>query len=372
MPAGARQACLHGRLRLRLTAATPAERRLISRELDLAESPPSSNVDLHLRFADRVGDANEQLIGHDDIAFTPDSFVVIRSKHRARVQVPLDHLGGECELVYQHGGTRLPLLLPIVNLTAMTRGLLPLHAAAVRYGGKGALVTGWARGGKTTSLLGFMADGADYISDDWTYVDVARHTMFGLPKPLQVSDRQLAEQPGYLARVGSRQRWQMRSARLAQQVIEGMAAHRWGRKAVPATVLQHLVPALQRRRSVDVAPRRLFDLEADSLRGEEPRLDAIFFTMSHRHPEVRVAPVAAGELVERIALMLEQEYAEVMAVYRKFRFAYPDRRSPVLDDLSIHLREQLARLMTNMPAYLVHHPYPVCARTLCAALKPWL
>lgn len=364
---------LHGRVGIQLADARPLDCRLVSDALGLTAASAPTAADLVVRFADHVrGTTAERLIGRDDIAFTDDAFILIRAKHRARVQIPFEQIGGQCELVFQRGSSTLPLLLPILNVTAMARGMLPLHASAFRYQGKGALVTGWARGGKTTSLLGFMAKGAEFISDDWAYVDLDHARMHGLPKPLEVSDRQLAELPTYRDRVARGQRWQMRTAWMAEQVIERMAASRLGRNVVPRGLVKHLLPALQRRRSVEVSPRRLFGAQASNSNALESSVDAIFFTMSHTSPEVLVEPATSGELVERMALMLEQEYAELRATYRKFRFAFPDRQSDVLDNLEHVLRERLAKLLANTTAYSVYHPYPVRAEAMFEALKRWL
>lgn len=364
---------LHGKVGIQLAEAGPLDCRLVSEQLGLPATFAPANTDLVLRFADHVGGTpTERLIGRDDVAFTDDTFVLIRKKHRARVQIPFDQIGGRCELVFQRGSSTLPLLSPIVNVTAMARGILPLHASAFRYEGQGALVAGWARGGKTTSLLGFMAQGAEFISDDWAYVDLDNSRMYGLPKSLEVSDRQLAELPAYRDRVARGQRWRMRSAWMAEQVIERMAASRWGRNVVPRGVVQHLLPALQRRRSVEVSPQRLFGTQVSPANPGESPLDAIFFTMSHASSEVRVEPATPAELVERMALMLEQEYAELRATYRKFRFAFPVRHNDLLDNLEQLLRERLAGLLANTTAYFVYHPYPVRAEAMFEAMRRWL
>ncbi len=364
---------LHGKVGIQLADARPLDCRLARHELGLAVAAAPTAADLVLRFADHVGGSSaERLIGRDDVAFTEDAFILIRAKHRARVRIPFDRIGGDtCELVFQRGSSTLPLLPSIVNATAMARGMLPLHASAFRYQGQGALVTGWARGGKTTSLLGFMARGAEFISDDWAYVDLDHARMHGLPKSLEVSDRQLAELPQYRDRVAGGQRWRMRSAWMAEQVIGGMAASRWGRNVVPRVLVKHLLPALRRRRSVEVSPRRLFGAAANSNPLASP-VDVIFFTMSHTSPEVLVEPAKSGELVERTALMLEQEYAELRATYRKFRFAFPGRQNDLLDHLEEVLRERLARLLASTTAFLVYHPYPVRAEAMFEALQRWL
>jgi len=54
----------------------------------------------------------------------------------------------------------VPHLLAVINLTALAKGVLPLHASAFTYRGLGVLATGWAKGGKTETLLEFAWLGA--------------------------------------------------------------------------------------------------------------------------------------------------------------------------------------------------------------------
>jgi hypothetical protein len=123
---------------------------------------------------------------------------------------------------------------------------------------------------------------------------------------------------------------------------------------------------------VEVSPRRLFGSDASEAATAGAPLNAVFFTMSHTSPEVEVEPETTGELVERLALMLELEYAELLATYRKFRFAFPERQSELLDNLGQRLREQLGKILMNTPAFFVYHPYPVSAEAMFGALRRWL
>ncbi len=103
------------------------------------------------------------------------------------VQIPFAEIGQQqCRIVCATGLPAVPLLIPILNLTALNRGILPLHASAFRYQDVGVLTTGWSKGGKTETLLAFMDRGANYIGDEWVYIsDDGRH-MTGIPEPIRV------------------------------------------------------------------------------------------------------------------------------------------------------------------------------------------
>lgn len=68
----------------------------------------------------------------------------------------------------------MPLLIALVNATALSKGVLPLHASAVTFEGTGPLVAGWSKGGKTEALLSFMRRGALYVGDEWVYLSADR------------------------------------------------------------------------------------------------------------------------------------------------------------------------------------------------------
>ncbi len=124
----------------------------------------------------------------------------------------------------ERGVGTIPLLVPIVNLTALGRGLLPIHASAFVHAGLGVLVTGWAKGGKSEVLLAFAARGASYVGDEWVYLADDGSRMVGLPEPIRLWDWQLRAMPEFAARLTRGQR-----ARLASTRALGVGARRRGR-----------------------------------------------------------------------------------------------------------------------------------------------
>ena len=151
---------LGGVVGIRLADAGPEEEALVSRQLGPIRRPLEREPDIVVRFVDELELSSPvRYIGLEDCGFTADAFLVLRGKHksRARVQLPFARIGGRCEIVCERGLAAVPLLVPIVNLTALANGLLPLHAAAFLWNDVGIVATGWSKGGKTETLLAFMA-----------------------------------------------------------------------------------------------------------------------------------------------------------------------------------------------------------------------
>jgi hypothetical protein len=176
---------LHGFFRLRLSNATEKEAAVVTRQLGPIAAPVNgAPPDLTIRFVDSLADAPElRYIGLNDAAHTASDYFILKGKQKSsvRVLVPFDSIGGKAEMVAERGINNIPLLIPILNLTMLAKGVLPFHASAFTYQGKGALITGWAKGGKTEILLSFMAQGANYVGDEWIYLCPDGKSMFGIP-----------------------------------------------------------------------------------------------------------------------------------------------------------------------------------------------
>jgi len=100
----------------------------------------------------------------------------------------------------------VPLLIPIISLTAMKRGRIPLHASAVVHHGVGILMAGWAHSGKTAALLGFASMGAEYVGEEWVLLNSNGKEMQGLVTPLEISRWHVASLPHVRGAVNLRNR----------------------------------------------------------------------------------------------------------------------------------------------------------------------
>jgi len=98
-------------------------------------------------------------------------------------------------------------LLPIaVGVFGAGIGVLPLHAACLSFNGRGVLIAGVSGTGKSNLSLAMAQIGADFISDDWTYIadndgDLCAHGMFAPIKLLPDAVRYFPELRQYDVRV---------------------------------------------------------------------------------------------------------------------------------------------------------------------------
>ncbi len=361
---------LHGIVGIRLVDAAPADTAAVDRQLGPIQRPLQRLPDITIRFVDRLQlSGRVRLLGLDEAAFTDDSFLVLRSKHktRARVQIPMAQIGNACEIVCERGVAAVPFLIPIVNLTALGNGALPLHAAAFNTGGTGVLVTGWSKGGKTETLLAFMARGARYVGDEWVYIDARGERMGGIPEPIRVWDWHLRQMPHLRAAVRRADRARLLALRSALG-LEAALSRAPGRNLFPARLLRRARPLLQRQACVDMHPRRLFGERLD-LSGN---LDRVVFAASHERTDIVARHIDPREIAARMVFSLQYERLPFMACYHAFRFAFPAARNPIVEAAEELQRDRLQRLFATKPCFTLEHPYPVSIPALHDTLEPLL
>jgi hypothetical protein len=361
---------LHGLVGIRLLDASARDAAMVARKLGPIQAPLPGEPDIVIRFVDRLQTTSPiRYLGLDDAGFTEDGFLVLRSQHgvRAKAQVALGQIGkGGCEIICESGLPLVPLLIPILNLTALSKGALPLHASAFNYEGTGVVTTGWSKGGKTETLLAFMARGATYVGDEWVYISADGQNMYGIPQPIRVWDWHLRQLPQYRARVGRSDLMRLRMIKTFETM--GRATERNNHNGSSSiSALDRLMSLLKRQRYVDLAPHDLFDGGCGSLSG---KFDRLFFVVSHESADITVQPIDPREVARRMVFSLQYERLDFMSYYYKFRFAFPKAANEFIEQTEELQREMLIRMLAGKDTYVVYHPYPLPIPALFDAMSP--
>jgi hypothetical protein len=349
---------LHRLAAIRLVGATPGDAAAVARQLGPLQAAVDREPDLVIRFVDGLERSSRvRYIGLDDAGFTEDAFLVLRSKHKspARVKINFSQLGGPTEIVCERGVAAVPLLIPILNMTLLARGVLPLHASAFVHEGTGVVATGWSKGGKTEALLAFASRGAEYVGDEWVYVSSDGARVHGIPEPIRIWRWQLRQLPEYERMIKPAER-----ARLTvlERMLGGESVWRRG----PAGRARAL---LKRQLYVDVDPERLFG----RLGTMTAPFDRLFLLVAHEEDEVTVEPIDPSEVARRMVFSLQHENLELTSAYLKYRFAFPESSSYLLDHAASLQRDALAHALADKPAFVVRHPYPVSLSALFEAMN---
>jgi hypothetical protein len=310
-------------------------------------------------------------LGVDDAWFNDDSFLVTGAEHQTnlRVKIPFEEIGGQCEIVCERGLSVVPLLIPIINLTALSKGAIPLHASAFNYKGIGIITTGWPHGSKTGALLGFMEKGATYIGDDLVYLTEDGSHMYGLPQSITVRHRYLQDLPRYRVLVGRSDRTRLRSIK-AFVSLTNFAMNRNGHsRAWPLWGLSKVVRALDNRMSVDLAPHELF---GTALCEPASSVEKVFLVISCETHRVTVQSISPREAARRLVFSVQHELLNLRSYYLKFRFAFTELRNEIIERAEEIQRQMLLRALANKQSYVVFHPYPMSASALFNAISPIL
>jgi hypothetical protein len=350
---------LHGLVSIRLVGPTRGDAAAVKGQLGPVVASPDREADIVIRFVDRLARSSTiRYIGLDDAGYTDDAFLVLRSRHKspARVKIDFSQVGGPTEIVCERGLSAVPFLVPILNLTLLAKGVLPLHASAFVHEGTGVVATGWSKGGKTEALLAFAARGAEYVGDEWVYVTSDGSRAHGIPEPIRIWRWQLRQLPQYEPLVGKGQRVRLDLLELA------LRAEKW-RHPTPG----RLSSLLKRQQYVDVDPERLFG----RLGTMTAPFDRLFFLVGHERSDVAVEPIDPSQVARRMTFSLLHENLDLTAAYLKFRFAFPDSSSYLVDHAATLQRDAINRVLAGKPTYAVHHPYPVSLDALFAAMEPY-
>src|SRR3954452_1052614 len=188
---------LHGIVGIRVLEPRPGDIATVPRQLGPLQAPLHRPPDITVRFVDELAVPGPiTYAGWPDCAADDEGFYLLRGKEgvAARTLLPLDGIGSLYEIVVERSAGPVPHLLAVVNMTALARGVLPLHASAFTYRGTGVLATGWAKGGKTETLLAFAARGAHYVGDEWVYL-TPDGGMHGVPEPIRLWYWHVAQLP---------------------------------------------------------------------------------------------------------------------------------------------------------------------------------
>jgi hypothetical protein len=354
---------LHGLAGIRLVDPSPSDVTAVSAWIGTPAALPEA-PDLTIRFVEDLSpDGPVEWIEPHSIGFGDAGLFLYTADSGAAPAgcLRLEGPGPRWELRCRAGRGRVPFLRPLIDLAVSAKEVFALHASAFTYRGSGVVVAGWARSGKTTALLAFMARGAAYIGDDRVYLRAGENRIYGLAQPLALRTTHLAELPRLARTVGRRGRMRLRlCAALERTASRAARIESFGD-------LPRRVAGAASDASVSVSPDRLF--------GECPlqgRLDKAFLAIAQDSSEVRVDPVEPRHLAERLLFSIRAERLPLWRLYYAFRYAFPDQAEVFGEEAEEAETERLAGALEGTETYALYHPFPAPVQAIHDALDPIL
>lgn len=358
---------LHGVVGVRLVDPTPRDVKAVAGQLGPANGPLEREPDVVIRFRERLPLPGLTYLGLD-AGHTDEGYYILRSsKAPARARVPFETIGHRCEIVCESGARSVPLLIAIINMAFLGKDHLPLHASAFLYDGVASVLTGWAKGGKTESMLAFANHGAAYIADEWTIFSARGDRMFGIPEPIRLWQWHLEHVPGIRDHISWKKKVVFGGINSVDRLHSGLASVPLLRRSFPVKLLGEALPAFRRQLNARFLPAVLFNGRLHP----EATPDRVFLVMSHDRPDIVVEPCESREVADRMLSSNRYEQLPFFEHYHAFTFAFPDRRNDFLDTVYDRQRDLLQQVFRDVEAYRVLHPYPVDFEELYEAMRPY-
>lgn len=358
---------LHGVVGVRLTTPTASDVDSLAGQLGPCQVALTREPDITIRFERDLSPPEATYLGLNSAAFTAEGFYLLdRASGRVAARIPFDKIGLPCEIVCQSGLGSVPLLLDIIRLTFLKKDYVSLHGSAFCCNGTGILVAGWAKGGKTEMLMSFANHGAQYVADEWVLLSAHGERMLGLPTPVTLWDWQLEQVAPHLRPELSREkRARFRTVHCLDAVHRRLEYGRL-KDLLWVKALGKLLRVGREGLKVQASPEAVFgDLRCK----QGASVDKLILVMSHSRPDVAIEPCDPTDIARRMVHSNEYEEEHLQQQYRAFRFAFPERRNPVLEDAEEMRSSLLYHALKGKEAYQVFHPYPVSFEELFKSLR---
>src|ERR1700730_15188910 len=138
---------IHGLVGVRLVAPSRTNVTAVSAQI----GPPSScallRPDIVIRYVDHLPTGTLHYVDLGKTASSKAGFIVLtEGGGEGKVSIPFEQIGSTCEIFCERRVGWIPLLISIVNLTALKKHrCVPIHASAFVHESTGVLVTGWVK-----------------------------------------------------------------------------------------------------------------------------------------------------------------------------------------------------------------------------------
>jgi len=349
---------------VRLVAPSAANVAVVNAQI----GPPSPKAlrrpDIVVRYMDRLPAGPVRYVDLGKTASSEAGFIVFsEGEAEGKVSIPFERIGSECEIVCERSVGWIPLLIPIINLTALRKHrCVPIHASAFIHQGTGVLVTGWVKSGKSEALLAFSQYGATYVGGEWVLLSPDGNTMYGLPGTFRMWEWQHRNLSHLQPSCGNAGIFRLIRFLDAAQRAMTEAWLRFG----PFKLLRDGMPPLRRQLNFRVEPKAVFGDRCGSLRG---RPDKIFIGMVHSDERILIERAEPATVADQLACAMEFELTALMSHYRAFKFAFPEMRNEYLEKVHDVLRDALQEALATKEIHMLYHPYPVSFNDLYRAMK---
>ncbi len=349
---------------VRAVNPSPPDVATLSRQLGSKSTPVNAEVEplLVVEFVDDPLPTRHALIGLHEAAYDDDGgfYATKPSLAGQWVRIPFGDIRPGCRLVASTGTHHIFHLIAVLNLIVLQRGVVPLHAAALRFRDAGVLIVGWSKGGKSELLLGAMSRGATYVADEWAYLHAETGTVTGLPEPIRLWDRFYDVLPEARQDLDVRRRARFGLLSLGQSAVEALD------QRINSRALKKTSALLGRQRYVTVSPHELF---GSGRCAPETTIDHLILVESHSDDTSLLEPLDPTVALKRLDASLWAERQPLRDHYTMFRYAFPDRRDDAVEQAAEREQDLIDRGLGGVDTMRLLHPFPAPIATMTDLLE---
>lgn len=339
---------LHGIVGIRLINPSDSDVKIIRKKFEIVPENLTNNPDLVITYVNEFELSDLTFIGLNTAGYNKDGFFILSNgKDDVKIKIPFEDIGlKQVKIICESGSPDIPLLNHIINFIFLSKNLLPLHSTSFEYNGLGALVLGWAKGGKTESLFSFIKNGAKFVSDEVSLVSDDGTEILGLKIPLCIWDWQFKEIPDLMPKISLKNKLLFKSI----HILDGM------NKRFHIGLLDKAMPLLKTQLNIKTLPSKIFNSNTIL---SKTSLDIIVLVMSHDSDKIIVEPTTPEEIIDRMISSQEYERDYFLKYYNIFKFAFPNLHNEFLENINDLQYSLMKKALGNKKAFIVKHPYPV-------------
>ncbi|UCH65122.1 MAG: hypothetical protein JSW63_11020 [Ignavibacterium sp.] len=349
---------IHGIVGLRLINPSEGDVKIVRNKFDIIPENLTYEPDIVISYVNELELTNLTLIGLNTAGYNESGFFILSNgKDDVKIKIPFEDIGlKQVNIVCETGSPDIPLLNHILNFILLSKNFLPLHSTSFEYNGLGALVMGWAKGGKTESLFSFIKNGAKFVSDEISLISENGEKILALKIPICIWEWQFKEIPDLIPKISFKTGLLFKSIHM----LDGI------NKRLHIGLLNKALPLLKTQLNIKILPSKIFNSNKIL---SQTSLDRIVLAMSHDSDEIIVEPAIPREIIDRMISSQEFERDYFVKYYNVFKFAFPNLRNEFLENINSLQYSLMKKVLADKNAFIVKHPYPVSFDKLFNKMK---
>jgi hypothetical protein len=250
-------------------------------------------------------------------------------------------------IISRRGPGRIPLLNVIVRLAALAHGVLPLHAAALGWKGKGVLIIGSAGSGKSGLFLGLTSLGGHWVDAEWVYVRAG--SLHGARGAARIRETHIRQVPSLAQGISPLTRLRLGGLRGL-----GEATQRLQRSVPRSRPVISLASRVDRWSTVEIGPNA--SDSAPTAREGVATLDTVLAVRRSPGTRIWMEETDPDTVIDEVVKAQLETYRLAQSAYRRFHGAFPAERIEIFHDLDERLRTGLVSALAGHPVYVFHCP----------------